>query len=358
MAEDRKKHKISKRRASEFRGKMLDWYAKHKRPIPWRVRDGETPNPYHIWLSEIMCQQTTVQAVIPYFLKFTATWPHIEDLANAEKEDVMDAWAGLGYYARARNLHQCAQVIVEEYGGQFPADKATLLKLPGIGDYTSAAIMTMAFNVPATVVDGNVERVMARIFNIQKPLPKSKPVLKQAASLFFTTDMASPGDFAQSLMDLGAMICTPKSPKCMLCPVWEYCKAYKAGSPELLPRKERKKPKPKKHGYVYWISNAHGDVLLHRRNEAEMLGGMIGLPSSPWLGMPHKIEDAFDSESFQDLYIEHSFTHFDLRLVLRRAHDNQGQWPSEYRWINRKKLEDIRLPTVFQKALNLFLKHG
>ncbi|MFP4313200.1 MAG: A/G-specific adenine glycosylase, partial [Alphaproteobacteria bacterium] len=280
--------KISDKKAEEFRGYMLEWYDKHKRTIPWRAMDGQKPDPYHVWLSEIMCQQTTVQAVVPYFLKFIDKWPRVHDLATAEREEVMKAWAGLGYYARARNLHKCAQIISGDYGGRFPENKADLLKLPGIGDYTSSAIAAMAFNKAETVVDGNVERIMARYLAIQTPLPKGKPDLKRAASLLFEGAHERPGDFAQSLMDLGATICTPRSPKCMICPIAEGCKAREQGIQDTLPAKEPQKPKPQKFGYVYWLHNDQGEYLLQTRPDTEMLGGMIALPTSEWLPKTQK----------------------------------------------------------------------
>lgn len=216
---------------------MLDWYEDNRRSMPWRALPAETPNPYHVWLSEIMCQQTTVQAVIPYFIKFTKIWPNIFKLAKADRDHVMAEWAGLGYYARARNLHKCAQVVASEYNGEFPKTQEELIKLPGVGEYTSAAIATMAFGNNATVVDGNVERVMARYCAITDPMPKAKPLLKKVPHNFFCNLENNIGDFAQSLMDLGAIICTPKSPKCLICPVSQSCRGKSLGLADNLPAK-------------------------------------------------------------------------------------------------------------------------
>ena len=359
MAEESVNYKISDKNRRVFQAQMLSWYDKYKRPIPWRTKDGETPNPYHVWLSEIMCQQTTVQAVIPYFLKFIDRWPDIESLARAERDDVLDAWAGLGYYSRARNLHKCAQVIVSDYTGEFPAHQKDLKTLPGIGDYTSAAIMCMAFNQPATVVDGNVERIMARYFDIQKPLPHSKKDLKRAASLFFASNLTRPGCFAQSLMDLGAMVCTPRSPKCDICPISENCQGRIKGTAENLPAKLPKKIKPKRIGNVYWITNEHGEVLLERRPDDELLGGTTGLPTTQWVGKGEVSTIWPNAQTYENLHISHSFTHFDLDLALFHDQlDPSSHIPCGHFWIPRHEIENMRLPTVFHKALKKFLANA
>lgn len=357
MTTSRTSIKVSDEKAEEFRGYMLEWYDKHQRSIPWRSKKGEKANPYHIWLSEIMCQQTTVQAVVPYFLKFIDIWPSIEALAAAEKEDVMREWAGLGYYARARNLHKCAGVIVNEYGGDFPQTKEELEKLPGIGDYTSSAIATMAFNNPATVVDGNVERVMARYCDIREPLPKSKRFLKNTASQFFDGAKRH-GDFAQSLMDLGAMICTPKSPKCMICPVRRNCKGRIAGVAETLPAKLRKKLKPQRYGNVYWVENDDGEILLQTRPDSEMMGGMVGLPTGDWSEEKSDNHHLEFLESIKDRkqHIRHSFTHFDLRLDLFSARVSaSNDLRADYFWRAKADINPNDFPTLFKKAVMLYL---
>ena len=357
MTSSDKPIKISKKRAEEFRGLMLEWYDEHARSIPWRAKKGEKSNPYHVWLSEIMCQQTTVQAVVPYFLKFIDKWPSVENLAAAEKEEIMREWAGLGYYARARNLHKCAGVIANDYGGAFPQTKVELEKLPGIGDYTSSAITTMAFNNPATVVDGNVERVMARYCDFREPLPKSKKLLKGAAAQFFAGANRH-GDFAQSLMDLGAMVCTPRSPKCIVCPVQADCKGRIAGIAENLPAKLPKKKKPQKLGNVYWVENDDGEILLHTRADKDMMGGMVGLPTGAWtedkLSSDHL--EFLDNIKDQDQHIRHSFTHFDLRLNIQSASITENNdLPDDYFWRAKADISANDFPTLFKKVVVLYL---
>ncbi|MCB1531279.1 MAG: A/G-specific adenine glycosylase [Alphaproteobacteria bacterium] len=356
MASQSKNNKFSKKDVQEFRGQLLGWYDKHQRVLPWRAKKGTAADPYHVWLSEIMLQQTTVGAVGPYFVKFLERWPDVHALAACPQEDLMSAWAGLGYYARARNLHKCAKVVSEELGGEFPQESEALKKLPGIGEYTSAAIAAIAFNKPATVVDGNVERVMARIFAIKKPLPKSKPDLKQAAAQFFDGFDARPGDLAQAFMDLGATICIPKAPRCSLCPVSGLCAGYAQGIAATLPRKEKKTPNPQKHGHVYWITNDNQEVLLHRRPEKGMLGGMLGLPTSEWVERKEKISALeFVKHTPQKVSIHHSFTHFDLELKLANAQADDIPHSEEYFW---EKIANVRandFPTLFKKALKLFM---
>jgi len=225
MAIKDNKHKqdnITQKEIGEYRGKLLNWYDEHGRELPWRYKNGEAADPYCVWLSEIMCQQTTVQAVIPYYTKFLSTWPTVQDLANADNDDVMAAWAGLGYYARARNLHKCAKVIANDMGGIFPDNQAELIKLPGVGDYTSAAIASIVYDEATTVMDGNIERVMSRFFAIEEALPKAKPLFKEHTSGFFARTYNRHGDCAQALMDIGSSICTPKNPKCEACPMSGY----------------------------------------------------------------------------------------------------------------------------------------
>jgi len=356
MTADEKVIKISEKKSKTFRGQMLDWYDRHRRIIPWRAEKGQISDPYHVWLSEIMCQQTTVPAVVPYFLKFTNKWPRVEDLAAAERDEVMSAWAGLGYYARARNLHKCAQKIAKEYGGRFPDTKQALQELPGIGDYTSAAIAAIAFNRAETVVDGNIERVIARQFNIHTPMPKAKKPIKVAAAQFFERETTRPGDLAQSLMDLGSAICTPKNPKCILCPVNESCEARRLGNQESLPVKAPKKNKPHKLGAIYWIESGQGEVMLHRRGDHEMLGGMLALPTGMWAeGGELSHLDGFDSACFIDtgLHIKHSFTHFDLTLLIFKGQSDQNTLGEGYEWVNKEKIQPSNFPTVFKKAVVL-----
>lgn len=345
-----------------FRAKILKWYDAHRRVLPWRALPHETPDPYKVWLSEVMLQQTTVQAVIKYFLRFVELWPRVEDLAGASEHDLMQEWAGLGYYARARNLHKCAKIIVKDYAGVFPDSQDELRKLPGIGDYTGAAITAIAFAKPANVVDGNVERVMARYFNEQAPLPGVKPILKQYALMMANGVGDRSGDYAQSLMDLGATICTPKNPLCVLCPLNADCLGYRAGNPSRLPLRLAKPDKPKRAGYVYLIKNEAGDLLVQLRPSKGLLGGMMGLPTSDWASDGQAYEhlkflaDCHIQDERQN--IVHVFTHFQLTLHLYSAQLSQASIPDDaaYQWISLQKFESMRFPTVFAKAKKLFMK--
>lgn len=341
------------------RDALLLWYDRYGRDLPWRYKNGSVPDPYHVWLSEIMCQQTTVQTVIPYFLKFIQLWPGVKDLAAAPVQDIMREWAGLGYYARARNLHKCAGIVANNFDGVFPQSYTALKALPGIGDYTAAAIAAIAFNIPTTVMDGNIERVIARYGALKDPLPASKPILKRHAARFFDGFHERPGDLAQAFMDLGANICTPKSPKCSICPIHGNCAGRAQGIAETLPAKVKKKPVPQKTGYVYWIENRAGEVLLERRTETAMLGGMFGFPTSDWvedkkgLKHPNFIKAARKSKP---LFIAHTFTHFKLKLILRNAVLQQEPVPERFGWHPVADLKDAGFPTVFQKAYDLWSK--
>lgn len=342
-----------------FREHLLKWYDKHKRALPWRALTGQTPTPYHVWLSEIMLQQTTVPAVIPYFVKFLTLWPSVERLAAADSDNVMQNWAGLGYYARARNLHKCAKIISNDHKGIFPSNIDDLKKLPGIGDYTAAAITAIAFGKPANVVDGNVERVMSRIFNVLSPVPDSKPVLKKLAGHMASGETRRAGDYAQALMDLGATICTPTSPKCATCPVKSFCDALAAGHPEKLPIRKAKKDKPQKHGYVYWITNHRGDILFERRGDKGMLGGTIGLPTSEWVNndtkMPHLSIKLTPIKT--KIKVLHSFTHFDLKLegITANLGEENPPFDKDYFWVRIEEAKKLGLPTLFKKAFVQFV---
>lgn len=340
-----------------FRKKILDWYDKHRRVLPWRALKGEEPVPYHVWLSEIMLQQTTVQAVIPYFLKFVKKWPDVHVLANADNEAIMSYWAGLGYYARARNLHKCAKVVSDEYDGQFPSDQKELQSLPGIGDYTSAAIRSIAFNKPSVVVDGNIERVMARYHAVSDALPKGKKVLKAYAAAYSEGVEDRPGDYAQALMDIGATVCTPKSPSCAFCPVNDDCRAYGLGTAEAFPVKAAKKAKPKRYGYVY-IVKQDDKILLQKREERGLLGGMFGLPTSDWVddkAEQHHLDVLGETnipESTVAVY--HVFTHFELELnVVEITVSNDFCYDESYSWFSLASVDQIGFPTVFKKAYDL-----
>lgn len=344
----------------ELRGQILGWYDAHGRDLPWRYKNGEPANPYYVWLSEIMCQQTTVQAVKAYYTKFITKWPTVSDLANAPAEDVMEAWAGLGYYARARNLHKCAKTIAYDLSGKFPKSSEELKKLPGIGDYTSAAIAAILYNEPVTVMDGNIERVIARVFALKDPLPKAKPIFKAAASKLFEGFAQRPGDLAQALMDIGATICIPKNPRCMICPLQTSCLACKQGIQDTLPIKLKTLNRPQKFGEVYWISNGKNEVLFHKRPEKGLLGGMMALPTSSWetIDTPLKrpeIIDCLEIAPFNNQAIEHVFTHFDLQLSLKTGlYKNTPKIPENYIWKKPAQMADS-MPTVFKKAFNLFV---
>tara|TARA_B100001989_G_C24546145_1_gene470915 strand:+ start:587 stop:1681 length:1095 start_codon:yes stop_codon:yes gene_type:complete len=354
-------NELNEDEVTAFRGAILAWYDSHRRVLPWRALEGVNPDPYHVWLSEIMLQQTTVPAVIPYFEKFLRLWPSVYDLAAADNERIMHEWAGLGYYARARNLHKCAKQVVDQYGGRFPETQDELRKLSGIGDYTSAAIAAIAFGKPANVVDGNIERIMARYFSVEEPVPKAKPLLKEKAAYFAERQEHRSGDYAQALMDLGATICTPKSPSCVLCPVREGCLARAKGVQADLPAREKKGAKPRRYGYVYWITNEKGEVLIHKRPERGLLGGMMALPTSEW----GDNRDNISSENLEFLkgnvvedskvHIEHIFTHFHLTLYLKKICIEQEALPEGYKWVSCEVMAECGMPTVFCKARDLFL---
>lgn len=339
-------------------GLILNWYDRHARALPWRVpplagQQGVAPDPYRVWLSEVMLQQTTVATVKAYFDRFTQRWPAVTDLARAEDAAVMGEWAGLGYYARARNLLRCARVVTDEHGGQFPADYAALLKLPGIGPYTAAAIASIAFDRPHAVLDGNVERVLARLFDIHTPLPAAKPELMARAEAL--TPVERPGDYAQAVMDLGATICTPKSPACGLCPWRDPCAARAAGSAAELPRKLPKKPKPTRLGVVYVGQREDGAWLLETRAEKGLLGGMLGWPGSDWTErgpVPAAPPCSGDWHSVPG-EVRHTFTHFHLILAVETALLPADAQPLRGRFIPRSEFRPTDLPTVMRKAFDL-----
>ncbi len=305
-----------------------------------------------------MLQQTTVATVGPYFNRFIAKWPTVKALAKAPLDDVLSAWAGLGYYARARNLHKCANVVANDYKGRFPETIEALESLPGIGEYTANAIAAIAFDKPACVVDGNVERVVSRLFLIKVPLPEGKKPIKEKMRMLTDGRTDSPGDFAQSMMELGATICTPKSPKCPICPVRDYCAAYEKGVQETLPARAPKKTKPKKFGFVYWVERkSDGAILFERRDEKGMLGGMTGLPTSAWtpdLTEKDHIPGLSPAAEAEKAKVLHSFTHFDLELRIIRARLKNDRISGNNRfWIARREMDGLGLPTLFRKAVKL-----
>ncbi len=335
---------------------LLDWYDSHARAMPWRVspadrKAGIAPDPYAIWLSEVMLQQTTVAAVRDYHRKFTALWPSVRDLAAADDAAVMAAWAGLGYYARARNLLKCARVVVADHGATFPRDHATLLTLPGIGPYTAAAIAAIAFDAPETVVDGNVERVMARMFDIHTPLPAAKPELTGRARALTPKHRA--GDYAQAVMDLGATICTPRNPACGICPWRTPCAARIAGTAAELPRKTPKKKTPTRYGIAYVARRADGAMLLETRPESGLLGGMLGWPCSDWADDPAPAPPINAEWTVLDAEARHTFTHFHLHLRIMLAHVPQGAQAHRGHFIARQDFSPAALPTAMRKVYDL-----
>ena len=325
--------------------RLLGWYDAHARDLPWRMPPGSDlrPDPYRVWLSEVMLQQTTVAAVRGYFARFTDLWPDVDALAKARDADVMAAWAGLGYYARARNLLACARVVSRDLGGAFPDDEAGLRALPGVGAYTAAAIAAIAFDRPAAVVDGNVERVMARLRAIRTPLPAAKPALRAAAAAL--TPEARPGDYAQAVMDLGATICTPRRPSCLLCPWSDACAARAAGIEATLPAKAAKRPKPRRHGHVY-LARQGADWLLETRPGSGLLGGMTAFPTSDWAADPAP-DPPFDAAWRRLGEVRHGFTHFDLALTVWRAEAAAGLRPARGAF---GPLDADALPTLFRKV--------
>ncbi|MEM1306181.1 MAG: A/G-specific adenine glycosylase [Pseudomonadota bacterium] len=354
-------------RAKRITDALLAWYDRNRRTLPWRAAPGVSADPYAVWLSEIMLQQTTVKVVGPYFSRFLARWPTVTALAAADEDDVLAAWAGLGYYARARKLHACARVVASEHGGQFPTTEAALLDLPGVGPYTAAAVASIAFDAPTVPVDGNIERVTARLFDIRAPLPKAKAAIRAAAS-----KMALPtrsGDLAQGLMDLGSSVCTPRKPSCLTCPLRLMCRGFVAGTADTLPVKAPKRPKPERYGDAFLAVRADGAVLLRKRPNSGLLAGMLEVPSTPWC-------EASDASSLSTgksacaasaplkatwvlapLTVVHVFTHFRLSLRVYAARvpinaamrANDG--PNACRWVARADLYDAALPSVMRKVI-------
>ena len=330
---------------------LLTWYDRHRRTLPWRAPPGETADPYRVWLSEIMLQQTTVTAVIPYYENFLRRFPDLQALAAAPAHDIMQAWAGLGYYARARNLHAAAKKLAEL--NAFPRDLATLRTLPGIGAYTSAAIAAIAFNHPIIPVDGNVERVIARLHAITTPLPAARPAISAAAQ---TLAGPRPSDLAQALFDLGATICTPTNPSCPICPWTTQCEAHRLGIAATLPRKTPKKPRPTRHGAHFHLTDATGRTLLRRRPPTGLLGGMTELPGTTWRETPWPTPEALTHAPMQADWhhagkIRHVFTHFELHLDVYAA--TVLTITAEGTLHRRETLATEALPSVMQKCLAL-----
>jgi A/G-specific adenine glycosylase len=342
-------------------GALLDWYDREQRRLPWRPSGGGRPDPYRVWLSEIMLQQTTVKAVIPYYETFLRRWPTMQALARASLDDILAAWAGLGYYSRARNLHACAQVVVEQHGGHFPCSEQQLRELPGIGPYTAAAIAAIAFGAPATPVDGNIERVIARLFAVAAPLPAAKPEVEHLARGLTPAERA--GDYAQALMDLGATICTPKRPSCLMCPIIADCAARAQGMEALLPVRAAKPERPVRVGLAFVALREDGCVLLRRRPRAGLLGGMLEVPSTDWADVLPPLNEALRGAPVPGDWwavprvVTHTFTHFRLETLVYRAvvplSAGLTFWadPGRCQWIARRDLDSAALPSVMRKII-------
>ena len=337
---------------------LLAWYDRARRAMPWRARPGDVADPYHVWLSEIMLQQTTVVAVIPYYEKFLTRFPTVQALAAAESEAVMQAWAGLGYYARARNLHACAKAVVAL--GGFPRTLAGLQELPGIGPYTAAAVGAIAFGIPVVPIDGNVERVVSRVFAVTEPLPGSKPAIAVGAAALGRDPAARarPSDFAQALFDLGATLCTPTSPACAICPWTADCAGRRAGIAAELPRKAPKKVRPIRHGVHFWLADPHGRVLLRTRPPRGLLGGMAELPGTLWRPEPWADHEALVHAPMAADWrrlgeISHGLTHFELRIQVMAARVTRIEAEGFLCGLNA--LQEAALPSVMRKCVALAL---
>ena len=333
---------------------LLRWYDAHRRELPWRAPPGQRAEPYRVWLSEIMLQQTVAAAAGPYFRRFVERWPDVGALAAASLDEVLQAWQGLGYYARARNLHAAARIVAAQHGGRFPQTEAGLRALPGVGAYTAAAIAAIAFGCKATVVDGNVERVTARLFRIETPLPAAKKAIRAAAASL--APEARPGDYAQAVMDLGATVCLPRRPRCGACPWSGFCLARAAGAAESLPVKAPKRPRPVRRRIAYWTEDGAGRVLLRRRPENGLLGGMMEVPSGPWVedGPPPEAPPAEGAWRPLGAAARHGFTHFILELDVRAGRSASAA-PEGCVWAPIDALDDYALPTAMKKVVRLAL---
>jgi len=333
---------------------LLAWYDISARVLPWRVRGGAKPDPYRVWLSEIMLQQTRVETVLPYYAKFLARWPDVKALAKARQEEVLSAWAGLGYYARARNLHACAKAVVAEFFGRFPEEEAELRRLPGIGAYTSAAISAIAFGRKATPVDGNIERVMSRLFAVEEKLPAAKKTLSRLAAEMTPAHRA--GDFAQALMDLGATICTPRRPACAICPWMDACAARVRGDQETFPRKVEKAEGKLRKGAAFVVLREDGHILLRTRAEKGLLASMTEVPGSDWSAEYKESAKAAPVAALKWQktigIVRHVFTHFPLELTVYFATaPKKTRAPKGMRFVMLDALDSEALPSVMRKVI-------
>jgi A/G-specific adenine glycosylase len=338
---------------------LLAWWDVHRRALPWRAKPGESPDPYAVWLSEILLQQTTVAAATPYFNRFMTRWPRVEDLAAAPIEEVMRSFAGLGYYSRARNMHLCAQEIARR-GGVFPKDEARLRKLPGIGAYTGAAIAAIAFNRLASPVDGNIARIIARLGALPRPIKKMRSEIAAASAALTPRDR--PGDFAQALMDLGATICTPRSPDCPACPLKDDCAALAGGDPQAFPRRALKTPRPLRKGAAFFVKAPDGSVLMRTRAPKGLLGGTVELPGAGW-SVDFNIENAPEHAPFRAAwrrlpgFVEQAFTHFTLQLAIYAVRADAHAAMQGCYWVAEAEIDGLALSGVMTKALAHALRY-
>ncbi|UNE54895.1 A/G-specific adenine glycosylase [Bartonella machadoae] len=346
----------------EISSRLLSWYDQKHRHLPWRItpkeqKQGIHPDPYQVWLSEIMLQQTTVEAVKPYFQKFLKLWPDLSSLAKAPQEDIMKAWAGLGYYSRARNLINCAKQLIENYEGQFPQSVKILQTLPGIGDYTAAAIAAIAFNHPVAVIDSNVERVVTRLFAIAAVLPKAKAEIREKTQKI--TSLNRPGDFAQAMMDLGATLCTPRNPSCYLCPLQKLCRAEKMKRPESFPVKAPKKERPSKNGVAFVVLNEKEQIYLEKRQGKKLLGGMTQIPNNIGINNENSLQNAPFIANWQFKgQVTHVFTHFSLKLDVYYTQSVHEMNREDGWWCDIQNLADEALPTVMKKAISVAIPNS
>ncbi|MGQ0662044.1 MAG: A/G-specific adenine glycosylase [Pseudomonadota bacterium] len=340
--------------AAELSARLLDWYDRHRRVLPWRAGPSERPDTYRVWLSEVMLQQTRAAAVGPYFRAFVARWPDVHALAAASLDEVLAAWVGLGYYARARNLHECARRIAGAPGGRFPDTEAAWRQLPGIGPYTAAAVAAIAFDHPAVVVDGNVERVIARLYAVKAAMPAAKPALRELARAL--TPRCRAGDYAQGLMDLGATVCTPKRPRCASCPWEDACAARRLGYPERFPKRRAKRDKPARRGVAFVLTRPDGAIWLRRRPQVGLLGGMLEVPSTPWRAAAWTAAAARRQAPLRRPWrplagvVRHGFTHFDLELAVWLGL-TAGRSPIEGMWCKIEAIDKLALPTLMRKVV-------
>jgi A/G-specific adenine glycosylase len=351
--------------------RLLAWFERARRRLPWRegraAGRGLPPDPYRVWLSEIKLQQTTVATVAPYYRRFVARWPTVAALARASLDDVLHAWQGLGYYARARNLHRAARHVVETLGGRFPDDEAGLGRLPGVGPYTAAAVAAIAFGRKTVPVDGNVARVIARLHGLRTRLPEGRAALFARARAMLPD--RRPGDFAEALMDLGATVCAPRKPRCGECPWQSACRAFALGDPSAFPRKKKRTARPIRHAVMFWAEDGHGRVLVRRRPEKGLLGGMMEFPSTPWREQPWTEAEALRHAPAKGAWrnlrpsFRHVFTHFALEARVARAQVGGGAvgtracvaWDAHdgLRWWPVADLDRLALPTVMRKAAKI-----